>query len=144
MACYLRAIESGYQANPYHSAVHAAGVVHMVHMLLTNGLIQSGALEAPMQLACYLAGKHSIPLAAVRMSTALARLSSQRSSYGLHVLRAVFMAVALAVWSADVPSDRHPPPPSARILSPPHSLMSQPASSRYPALHTYLVFQYRI
>ncbi|KAK9867909.1 hypothetical protein WJX84_002108 [Apatococcus fuscideae] len=54
VACFLRSIEAGYQNNPYHSRTHAAGVLQMLHILLHNGLMQSGAVEGPMQLACYL------------------------------------------------------------------------------------------
>lgn len=57
VACFLRQIEDGYKANPYHSRVHAAGVLHMLHLLLQNGLVQSGALDITMQLACYIAGE---------------------------------------------------------------------------------------
>ena len=56
MACFLRAIEDGYQDNPYHSRTHAAGVLQLVHTLVQNGLISSGVLVCTMQLACYLAG----------------------------------------------------------------------------------------
>lgn len=55
MACFLRAIEDAYNDNPYHSCTHAAGVLQLLHMLIQNGLIQSGALDETMQLSCYLA-----------------------------------------------------------------------------------------
>ena len=57
MACWMRAIEDGYKDNPYHSSTHAAGVLQMTHMLLTHGLMSSGAVDATMQLACYIAGE---------------------------------------------------------------------------------------
>ncbi|KAK9868656.1 hypothetical protein WJX84_004455 [Apatococcus fuscideae] len=55
MACFLRSIEAGYLSNPYHSRTHAAGVLHVIHLLVQNGLLQSGILDGPMQLACYIA-----------------------------------------------------------------------------------------
>ncbi|KAK9867764.1 hypothetical protein WJX84_011598 [Apatococcus fuscideae] len=55
MACFLRSIEAGYLSNPYHSRTHAAGVLHIIHLLVQNGLLQSGVLDGPLQLACYIA-----------------------------------------------------------------------------------------
>ena len=57
VACFLRTIEDGYIDNPYHSCVHAAGVLQMLHMLIQNGLRQSGALDETLQLSCYIAGE---------------------------------------------------------------------------------------
>ena len=56
VACFLREIENGYLDNPYHSSQHAAGVLQMLHMLVQNGLIQSGVLDENLQLSCYMAG----------------------------------------------------------------------------------------
>ncbi|KAK9843277.1 hypothetical protein WJX74_009626 [Apatococcus lobatus] len=55
VAGFLQQIEKGYVDNPYHSAIHAAGVLQMLHMLIQNGLVQSGVLDETMQLSCYLA-----------------------------------------------------------------------------------------
>ncbi|KAK9826226.1 hypothetical protein WJX74_001194 [Apatococcus lobatus] len=55
LACFLRGIEDGYIDNPYHSCTHAASVLQIIHMLVQNGLIQSGILDEPMQLSCYMA-----------------------------------------------------------------------------------------
>lgn len=55
VAAFLRDIENGYIDNPYHSAIHAAGVLQMSHMLIQNGLVQSGILDDNLQLSCYLA-----------------------------------------------------------------------------------------
>ena len=38
------------------SRVHAAGVLHIMHLLMSNGLIHAGILQDVMVLACYLAG----------------------------------------------------------------------------------------
>ena len=56
VACFLREIENGYLDNPYHSSQHAAGVLQMLHMLVQNGLIQSGVLDENLQFSCYMAG----------------------------------------------------------------------------------------
>ncbi|KAK9842956.1 hypothetical protein WJX74_004848 [Apatococcus lobatus] len=55
VACFLRELEDGYLDNPYHSSTHAAGVLQMIHMLVQNGLIQSGVLDDSLQLSCYMA-----------------------------------------------------------------------------------------
>lgn len=57
VACFLHAIEDGYEDNPYHSSTHAAGVLQMLHMLLQNGLTQSGVVDESMLLSCYVSGK---------------------------------------------------------------------------------------
>ncbi len=56
VARFLREIEDGYLDNQYHSRTHAAGVLQLTHMLIGNGLVQSGILDETMQLACYIAG----------------------------------------------------------------------------------------
>lgn len=59
LANYLQKVETGYNANPYHSRTHAAGVLQSMHMLAQNGLIQEGVLDETLQLACYMAGQCS-------------------------------------------------------------------------------------
>ena len=53
LAGFLRKIEAGYLDNPYHSRVHAAGVLQTMH-LLAQGLIQNGVLDDLLQLSAYI------------------------------------------------------------------------------------------
>ncbi len=52
-------IEDGYSDNPYHNRIHAACVLHMMHLLLHNGPIQQGVMDGVSMLACYLSGEGS-------------------------------------------------------------------------------------
>lgn len=54
LAGFLRQIEAGYLDNPYHSRVHAAGVLQITH-LLAHGLIQNGVFDDLLQLSAYMA-----------------------------------------------------------------------------------------
>ena len=56
LARFLKRIEAGYLANPYHNSSHATSVLQITHLLMHNGLIQMGVLPDVMVLACYLAG----------------------------------------------------------------------------------------
>ncbi|KAK9825726.1 hypothetical protein WJX74_001516 [Apatococcus lobatus] len=55
LATFLCRVEAGYVDNPYHSRVHAAGVLQMMHLLMRNGLVQTGVLDSITELACYMA-----------------------------------------------------------------------------------------
>lgn len=57
LANFLQKIEAGYLDNPYHSRVHAAGVLQTTHLLAQNGLIQEGVFDGLLQLSAYLSGE---------------------------------------------------------------------------------------
>lgn len=55
-ACrFLRTVESGYAANPYHNAKHAADVLQSVHVLLHSGGLVGTYADPLTLLGCYLA-----------------------------------------------------------------------------------------
>ncbi|KAK9862181.1 hypothetical protein WJX84_011393 [Apatococcus fuscideae] len=54
LANFLRRVEAGYLDNPYHSRVHAAGVLQTTHLLAQNGLIQEGVFDGLLQLSAYM------------------------------------------------------------------------------------------
>lgn len=53
LANFLRKLEAGYLDNPYHSRVHAAGVLQTTHML-SQSLIEEGIYDPVLQLSAYL------------------------------------------------------------------------------------------
>jgi hypothetical protein len=52
---FLRAVEAGYEANPYHNATHAADVLQTTHVLLHQGGLIGGYADPLTLLGCYLA-----------------------------------------------------------------------------------------
>lgn len=48
-------IEGGHAPHPYHNATHAAGVVHMMHMLLVHGSLLGGYADPLAHMACIIA-----------------------------------------------------------------------------------------
>ncbi len=56
LARYLRAVEEGYpEANPYHNRRHGASVLHVMHVIVTQGCMAGGYVDELTQLGCYLA-----------------------------------------------------------------------------------------
>jgi len=55
LARFLRAVEAGYQGNPYHNKTHAADVLQSVHVLLTRGGVAPHYATPFTQMCCYLA-----------------------------------------------------------------------------------------
>jgi hypothetical protein len=55
MYSFLRRVEAGYSAHPYHNTVHIAEVLRTMHMLLwKGGLAERLGLTDVDLLACYL------------------------------------------------------------------------------------------
>ena len=52
---YLYRIESGYPDNPYHNRIHACGVLHLTHMLITKGGMSKTDFQPQAILCCFLA-----------------------------------------------------------------------------------------
>lgn len=52
---YLRIVEEGHKRHPYHGPHHVASVVQRFHLLLRNGLMQTGILDPLSTMACYIA-----------------------------------------------------------------------------------------
>lgn len=55
LARYLRHIEAGYLANPYHNATHAADVLHMLHVMLHHGQLTAHYVDQIGLMAAYIA-----------------------------------------------------------------------------------------
>ena len=52
---YLSRIESGYPDNPYHNRIHASGVLHLTHMLISKGGMSRTDFQPLAILCCFLA-----------------------------------------------------------------------------------------
>ncbi len=52
---FLRRVETGYQANPYHSSVHAADVLQTLSVLVTRSGLAPGYADPLTHMACLLA-----------------------------------------------------------------------------------------
>ena len=52
---FLRRVEDGYPDNPYHSRIHAAAVLHMTYMLISQAGVMKTAFEPETVMCCYLA-----------------------------------------------------------------------------------------
>jgi len=55
LARFLRRIEDGYRANPYHNKMHAADVLQTMHVLLHRGGLVPGYADPLYLMACYIA-----------------------------------------------------------------------------------------
>ncbi|KAL6755993.1 hypothetical protein V8C86DRAFT_128130 [Haematococcus lacustris] len=55
-ARFARALEAGYQDQPYHNKIHAADVLQTLHVVLTRGGLVPGYADPLTLLACLLAG----------------------------------------------------------------------------------------
>ncbi|KAG2443397.1 hypothetical protein HXX76_001757 [Chlamydomonas incerta] len=55
LAAFLRRVEEGYRANPYHSKTHAADVLQSLHVLIHRGGLAPGYVDPLSLMACYLA-----------------------------------------------------------------------------------------
>lgn len=52
---YLRRIEEGYKANPYHNKTHASYVLQTMHVLIHRGGMIPGYVDPLTHVGCYLA-----------------------------------------------------------------------------------------